>query len=146
MVKGAMASNSIVAVVGEINMDLVFEKERSPERNESLGAFSLSYHPSGRGAKTATALYRASHTKPVEYSNEESTTANGYDIPVFMNGAVGDEHFGTQLKAKLKMQNIDISGVQTVKANSGICTVIVETFTRESWNLGYPGAALKWDA
>lgn len=33
-----------------------------------------------------------------------------------------------------------------MEGNSGICTVIVETFTRESRNLGYPGVALKWDA
>jgi ribokinase len=145
-------ASSVVAVVGGINMDLVFETERSPDRGESLDASSILYLPGGKGANTAIALYRASHTKPAGDDKadigqeEENTVVDGHSIRVFMNGAVGDDQFGTQLKMKLKMQNINISGIQTVRGNSGTCTVIVEILTRESRNLGYQAANLEWKA
>lgn len=147
-----MASSSIVAVVGGINMDLVFETERPPDRGESIDASSIFYLPGGKGANTAIALYRASHTKPVGDSNtdinqvEENNAVKGHSIRVYMNGAVGNDQFGTQLKMKLKSHNINTSGIQTVEGNSGTCAVIVETLTRESRNLGYQAANLEWKA
>ena len=78
--------------------------------------------------------------------DEESTAVNKHNRRVFMNGAVGDDDFGTKLRKNLEKHNIDISGVQTVEGNSGTCAVIVETLTRESRNLGYQAANLEWKA
>lgn len=157
--KAAEVSSSIVAVIGGINMDLVFETERIPDPGESLDAASITYLPGGKGANTAVAVHRASHTKPVRDDGKSDSNVNaelrgeetddvvsGHDILVFMNGAVGNDQFGRELKAKLKSQNIDISGIQTVEGNSGTCSVIVETLNRESRNLGYQAANLKWKA
>jgi ribokinase len=62
-----------------------------------------------------------------------------------MNGAVGDDHFGIALKTKLQRQGIDVSAVRTINnERSGTCVVIVETESRDSRNIAYQGANLKW--
>ena len=144
-------ASSVVSVVGGINMDLIFETERIPDSGESMDASSIAYLPGGKGANTAIALYRASHTKPSpsvkNYRDvEEESAVNGHNIRVFMNGSVGDDQFGKQLKENLLGQNVDISGVQTAAGNSGTCTVIVETLIQESRNVGYQAANLEWKA
>ncbi|TPX19108.1 uncharacterized protein E0L32_011181 [Thyridium curvatum] len=132
----------IISVVGGLNMDLFMETDRMPGIGESVDSRSLSMFPGGKGANTAIAAHRASHSKP------RGDTKGGSDegsIRVFMNGAVGSDSFGGLLKAKLKGEGIDISGVSTIdNERSGTCVVIVETELGDSRNIGYEGANLKW--
>lgn len=146
-----MATTSIIAVVGGINMDLVYETERAPDRGESLDANSLAYYPGGKGANTAIALYRTSHMKPADTTatikqDDITGIVDGHHIRVFMNGTVGDDQFGVELKATLEDHGINISGVQTAKGPSGTCSVIVETKYGDSRNLAYQAANLEWNA
>ena len=132
-------------------MDLVFETERAPDKGESIDANSIAYYPGGKGANTAIALYRTSHTKPADTDAEiepddGSGMVDGHHINVYMNGTVGDDQFGVELKARLERQGINISGVQIAKGPSGTCSVIVETKNGESRNLGYQAANLEWNA
>ncbi|KAL9042345.1 MAG: hypothetical protein Q9214_003809 [Letrouitia sp. 1 TL-2023] len=146
-----MTTSSIIAVVGGINMDLVFETERAPDKGESLDAKSIAYFPGGKGANTAIALHRTSHTKPANTDatikqDDGSGIVDRHDIRVFMNSAVGDDQFGVELKATLENHGINISGVQTVKGPSGICCVVVEIKNGASRGLAYQAANLEWNA
>jgi ribokinase len=142
-----MSSSPIIAVIGGLNMDMVFETERMPDFGESMDTMSLAYYPGGKGANTAIATYRASHNKPDgkgAVTRQEDEKKNG-DIRVFMNGTVGDDDFGVVLRTKLEEQGIDVSGVRTFEGEkSGTCAVIVDIFSGEARNLGYQGANLKW--
>ncbi len=57
-------ASSVIAVVGGMIMDLLFEALRMPELGESLDASSLAYKPSGKGSNTSIALYRAQYNNP----------------------------------------------------------------------------------
>jgi ribokinase len=147
----------IIAVVGGLNMDLVFEIERMPDFGESMDALSVAECPGGKGNNTAIAIYRASHSKPdidaakSHRDRPERASASNRDtdedgVRVYMNGTVGNDEFGKKLKAKLVQHGIDVSGVHTVKGErSGTCVVFVEMLTGEGRNLGYQGANLQWE-
>jgi ribokinase len=130
-------------------MDMVLEMDRIPDKDDSLDALSLDYFPGGKGANTAVAAYRASHNGSRSGVHAEvSTSSTGNEkseIRVFMNGAVGNDAFGTQLKTKLEESGVDVSGIMTVEdEKSGTCVVLVEANSGESRNVGYQGANLKW--
>ncbi|KAK6495856.1 hypothetical protein TWF481_002901 [Arthrobotrys musiformis] len=57
-----MAAESI-AVVGGLNMDMIYCVDRVPNLGESKDAISFAQRPGGKGANTAVAAYRASHVK-----------------------------------------------------------------------------------
>jgi len=137
----------IIAVVGGLNMDLVFEIELMPDFGESTDALSIAEFPGGKGNNTAIAIYRASHPKPPVEGADASASKKDIDedpLRVYMNGTVGDDEFGKKLKAKLVQHGIDVSGVHTVEGErSGTCVVLVET--GEGRNLGYQGANLQWE-
>ncbi|GAM42074.1 hypothetical protein TCE0_043f15717 [Talaromyces pinophilus] len=136
-------AGSIVAVVGGLNMDMIFEAERMPDVGESTDSSSLSNFPGGKGANTAIATYRGSRSKPTT----EFTDGRGDegDIRVFMNGAVGDDDFGVMLKTRLEQDGVETSGIRTISdTRSGTCVVIVETESGDSRNIAYQGANLKW--
>ncbi|KAF2261000.1 Ribokinase-like protein [Lojkania enalia] len=141
-----MASR-FLTVVGGLNMDLIFEAKRAPEAGESLDATSLFTLPGGKGCNTAIATYRASHSKPRsrQDSNPALDIASEENIQIFMNGAVGNDAFGEELKERLNSHNINTDGVLTIPdERSGTCLVIVDSATNDSRNLGYQGANLKW--
>lgn len=127
-------------------MDMVLEMDRIPDKDDSLDALSLDYFPGGKGANTAVAAYRASHNKPRGGGHTASSSGDTKnEIRVFMNGAVGNDAFGTQLKTKLEESGVDVSGIMTVDGEkSGTCVVLVEAGSGESRNVGYQGANLKW--
>jgi ribokinase len=140
---------SCIAVCGGINMDMVLEMDRIPDKDDSLDASSLNYFPGGKGANTAVAAYRASRHGPRSGGHEEVKGSNTGDekseICVFMNGAVGNDAFGRQLKTHLEESGIDVSGVITVDGEkSGTCVVLVEASSGESRNVAYQGSNLKW--
>ncbi|KAI9744318.1 MAG: hypothetical protein M1818_002470 [Claussenomyces sp. TS43310] len=144
----------VISVVGGLNMDMVIETWRVPGVGESMDGTSLDNYPGGKGANTAIATYRASHIKPGSGAGHGRGEAEGSssvgdsdkpEIRVFMNGMVGNDEFGTQLKARLEENGIDVSGVLTADGErSGTCVVMVESGTGESRNLAYQGANLKW--
>jgi ribokinase len=144
----------IVAVCGGLNMDMVFETDRVPGVGESMDGNSLANFPGGKGANTAVATYRASHLKPG--STAVGAAAEGQarslvkddekpEVRVFMNGMVGRDDFGEQLKARLVKNGVDICGILMAEGEpSGTCVVMVERGTGKSRNLAYQGANLKW--
>ena len=149
----------IIAVVGGLNMDMIFETERMPDLGESMDSTTLDNLHGGKGGNTAVAVYRASHVNPEgsaiikersrlrrdQRNIASDDEAHRWNIDVHMNGAVGDDEFGEALKEKLEQTGIDTSGVIIVKGErSGTCAVIVEQDTGESRNLAYQGANLKW--
>jgi ribokinase len=153
--KNMMLKSPIIAVVGGLNMDLVFQIERMPIQGESMDSRSLNYLPGGKGANTAVATYRASHDNPksVEQSanvkagavKRSSRSGRAEDVRVFMNGAVGGDDYGAQLKSRLRENFIDTTGVLTdPEAKSGTCVVLVSLFEGDSRNVGQQGANRKY--
>ena len=167
------ADQAVVAVVGGMIMDLIFETERMPAPDESLDAKSLVYKPGGKGSNTAVAIYRTQHNRPGRTgadplddsgggggsSNSNSTVltnrapapvANPEDEPsfevlVYMNTAVGDDAHGQTLTQNLQKNGVDISGVQQhSNEQTGTCAVFVEESTGRSRDIGCPGANTNW--
>ncbi|TKA24914.1 hypothetical protein B0A54_17477 [Friedmanniomyces endolithicus] len=140
-----MSSSPIIAVVGGVNMDLVYETERMPIIGESMDALSLLTVPGGKGANTAISTYQAGHNNPAStqtgWDRRASVSKKDLEIRVCMNVAVGDDAYGKTLLKKLEDHGIDTTGVHTFEgAQSGTCVVIVEKDTGESRNLGILGA------
>ncbi|KAK6524569.1 hypothetical protein TWF281_011473 [Arthrobotrys megalospora] len=136
-----------IAIVGGLNMDMIFSVDRVPDVGESKDALSLVQCPGGKGANTAVAAYRASHFKPSREgrASQHGSGTAGEDIQVFMNGAVGTDAFGSQLKQQLEVNGVDTTAVRTLEGEvSGTCCVFVEKKTGESRNMAYQGANLKW--
>lgn len=122
-------------------MDIVLECERIPDQGESMDNFH-----GGKGANTAIAAFRATHQKS---ANGKGTAADEAETPrnvrIHMNGAVGDDNFGHELRRSLEQEGIEVCGVQITKARkSGACVVLVEMEDGESRNIGHPGANLEW--
>lgn len=144
---------TIVAVIGGINMDLLMHVHRTPDVGKSMDALSLAHLPGGKGANTAIAAYRTSRPKPSEgnAAGGQGTTSsaahnhNQRDVKVYMNGAVGEDHYGTELRTRLTENGINVAGVRTIPGvSTNLCVVLVETENGGSRNVGYPAANLHW--
>lgn len=139
-----------ISIVGGINMDIVLECERIPDQGESMDSLSMDNFHGGKGANTAIAAFRASHKKPTTSNAKGKGTAadeaeTRRNVRIYMNGAVGDDDFGHELRESLEQEGIDVSGVQITQARkSGACVVLVEIENGESRNIGHPGANLEW--
>ena len=48
-------ASPIIAVVGGLNMDMIFETERMPNSGESMDGTSLANYPGGQGTNIAIA-------------------------------------------------------------------------------------------
>src|SRR5216110_1271500 len=82
-------SNSMILVVGSLNMDEVGTVSRPPVLGETLlGAGSLKLVPGGKGANQAVAMARLGAT-------------------VAMAGRVGNDPFGERLLSSLRSDNVD---------------------------------------
>ncbi|KAK6506382.1 hypothetical protein TWF506_011297 [Arthrobotrys conoides] len=143
-----MASRSI-AVIGGLNMDMIYSVDRIPNVGESKDAMSLVQFPGGKGANTAVAAYRASHANPSQKGRAGrpggSSSSAGDNIRVFMNGAVGRDAFGAQLKQQLENNGVSTAALRVLDGQvSGTCCVFVEKRTGESRNIAYQGANLQW--
>ncbi|KAK6497686.1 hypothetical protein TWF481_012090 [Arthrobotrys musiformis] len=135
-----MAPRSI-AVVGGINMDMIYSVDRVPGAGESKDAISLVQCPGGKGANTAVAAYRTSHRNP---SKTKDFNDAGDGIQVFMNGAVGNDAFGSKLKQQLEDNGVNTSTLRVLDGEvSGTCCVFVEE-GGESRNIAYQGANILW--
>src|SRR5579859_3234116 len=91
-------TNSIILVVGSLNMDQIVHTPRMPVLGETLlGAGSLKLVPAGKGANQAVAMARLGAT-------------------VAMAGRVGSDPFGAQLLKALQADGID---TQLVAVDAG---------------------------
>lgn len=145
----------VIAVIGGIIQDMVFETERMPSNDESLDATSLKYLPGGKGSNTSVAIYRAQHKRPISYDSagKINGTAEENDdgedvqtvVQVYINTAVGNDNFGRQLKRKLGKNGVNVSGVRQLKTeDTGTCAVFVDSYSGQSRDIGYPGANTHW--
>lgn len=96
-----------LAVFGSVNMDLVAYVDEVPGGGETVTGTDFRQVPGGKGANQAVAAARA-----------------GADVTFL--GAVGDDAFGTELRANLVADGIDASGLRTVPGVSGVAHIVVD--------------------
>ena len=131
-----------ILVVGSLNMDLTTRTPRMPSAGETLTANSFSTGCGGKGANQAVACARASRT--LTRSSDPSITESEYasiTVGVAMIGAVGSDHYGEQLRCELKLNGIDITGIEVLEGQvSGVAVILVEEGSGENRILVTPGA------
>jgi ribokinase len=91
-------------VVGSINLDLVASSRRIPLPGETVSGKTFNTFPGGKGANQAVA-------------------AGKLGAPVSMIGRIGNDAFGTQLRASLEAANVDTKAVEVVQTSSGIALI-----------------------
>ena len=121
-----MYSEIKAAVAGSINMDMILNMQKVPEVGENLTGTSYGYANGGKGANQATALSRlGAKTK--------------------MIGKVADDENGRQLLENLVKNGIDVSGVSTEGAQTGLAVIILDGEGRNRIVV-YEGANAEIDA
>ena len=93
-----------IVVVGSINLDLVATADHVPLPGETLTGNSFNTFHGGKGANQAVGVGQLGHS-------------------VSMVGKVGDDAFGTQLKASLRKSKVDVKAVKTAKGSSGVALI-----------------------
>ena len=96
-----------IAVVGSINLDLVFSVPQLPSLGETVTGAGYGAYAGGKGANQAVAAARMG-------------------AAVAMIGCVGDEN-GRDLKLQLEQEGINCSNISTVPGPSGCAGIIVDT-------------------
>jgi ribokinase len=95
----------LLVVVGSINLDLVSVAPRIPLQGETLTATSFASFPGGKGANQAFAAARLG-------------------TRVSMIGKLGNDSFGTELRANLESAGVDTAAVDIAPTSSGIAQII----------------------
>src|SRR6516165_3276828 len=109
-----------VFVAGSINMDVVATAERHPQVGETVAGKEVLYFPGGKGANQAVAAAKLG-----------PTTA--------LIGRLGTDSFGTELRAFLEAQDVDLSLVtDTADAHTG--TAIITLANADNTIVVIPGA------
>ncbi|MFC4127538.1 ribokinase [Nocardia rhizosphaerae] len=96
-----------VVVLGSVNMDLITTTDRRPEPGETILGSSFTTVPGGKGANQAIAAARSGAL-------------------VRFLGAVGNDDFGTTLRATLDDAGVDTSLLRTVDGPSGVAAIVVD--------------------
>ncbi|RQD70288.1 MAG: ribokinase [Tindallia sp. MSAO_Bac2] len=96
-----------IAVIGSINMDLVLQVQRLPQKGETLLADHFKKVPGGKGANQAVAAARL-----------------GADVT--MLGALGTDGFGDELLEGLKKERINTDGILRTETPSGNAVITVD--------------------
>jgi ribokinase len=91
-------------VVGSINLDLVASSRRIPLPGETVSGNTFNTFPGGKGANQAVA-------------------AGKLGAPVSMIGRLGNDAFGTQLRASLEAAGVDSKAVEVAPTSSGIALI-----------------------
>ncbi|MFZ4878619.1 ribokinase [Janthinobacterium sp. Mn2066] len=105
----------MIVVIGSINMDLVLRVPRMPLPGETLTGGAFRTIPGGKGANQAVACARLSG----------KVAAGGQQVA--MIGCLGDDAFGTTLRAALRSDGIIDSHVTTLPGvASGIASILVD--------------------
>ncbi|WP_372983709.1 ribokinase [Microbacterium sp.] len=97
---------SDVVVLGSANMDLVVRQPRLPRPGETIWGSGFSAIPGGKGLNQAVAAARG-----------------GADVAFL--GCVGDDAFGSDLRACLRLEGIDDRGLERVLGPTGTAHVSV---------------------
>lgn len=95
-----------VTVLGSANMDLVVRQSRLPRPGETIFGSEFGTVPGGKGLNQAVAAARAGAS-------------------VAFVGAVGDDGYGTELRALLDAEGIDTAALATVPGSSGTAHISV---------------------
>ncbi|WP_433534078.1 ribokinase [Micromonospora sp. CA-249363] len=109
-----------VAVVGSSNLDLVVTASRLPAPGETVLGGNFRTVPGGKGANQAVAAARAG-------------------AACDFVGAVGDDDFGTRMRASLVDAGVDVRGLRTVAGPSGVALIAVDA-NAENFIVVAPGA------
>lgn len=97
-----------VIVVGSVNIDLVVTADRLPLPGETVTGGTFARHHGGKGGNQAVAAARLG-----------AQTA--------FVGAVGDDSFGTEARAALAAEGIDLRGLLTLDgASTGVALILVD--------------------
>lgn len=144
---GSVRAYPTIAVVGSLAQETTFEVDRIPKVGEALQGRSFRESHGGKGANIAIAAYRASH----KYSESDvaggGSTAEGVnDIRVLLNGAVGDDEIGSDLKTNLQTRGVDINGVSILKGEmTGRIVVMIEATDCSSSSIEFKGANARFE-
>lgn len=99
---------SRVVVFGSVNFDLIVPAPHIPVAGETVLGSDLIYQPGGKGGNQAVAAHRLG-----------AETA--------LIAAIGDDHFGADLRAGLAAEGIDTSAVTTeTGAPTGVALIVVD--------------------
>ncbi len=101
------ARPGLVTVVGSLNMDLVVRVERHPRPGETVLGRGHDELPGGKGANQAVAAARLG-------------------AQVRMVGRVGDDPHGRALLSSLTRAGVDVAGVRTSGARTGVAFIQVD--------------------
>lgn len=96
-----------MAVVGSINVDHIVKGGPLPGRGETVVGGTFARHPGGKGANQAVAAAR-------------------WGAAVSFVGAVGDDADGKSALDALRQEGIEIDGVVTVDAATGVALIVVD--------------------
>jgi ribokinase len=109
-----------VVVAGSINMDVVATADRHPKIGETVAGKEVLYFPGGKGANQAVAAAKLG-------------------APTVLIGRLGRDAFGSELKAFLAAQGMDLSLVrETAEAHTG--TAIITLANADNTIVVIPGA------
>jgi ribokinase len=96
-----------IAVLGSTNMDLVAYVAKAPQRGETVTGREFRTIPGGKGANQAIAAAHA-----------------GADVTII--SAVGNDTYGTQLRATFEHSGVDTDHLRTVEGPSGTAHIVVD--------------------
>ena len=101
----------MIVIIGSINMDLVLNVPRMPLPGETLSGGRFQTISGGKGANQAVACARLSDDS----------------VKVAMVACLGDDAFGTELRAALRNDGIDDSHISTIAGEaSGVASILVD--------------------
>jgi ribokinase len=101
----------MIVIIGSINMDLVLSVPRMPHPGETLSGGRFQTISGGKGANQAVACARLSADS----------------VKVAMVACLGDDAFGSELRAALRRDGIDDSHVSTIEGEaSGVASILVD--------------------
>jgi ribokinase len=100
------AKSKSIVVVGSANVDFIMKVPHLPARGETVGDGAFFQMFGGKGANQTVAAARAGGN-------------------VAFIGGIGDDAFGSQIKANLEQESIDTTGVLMTKDDATGCALIV---------------------
>ena len=103
-------------MLGSVNMDLVTSTRRLPAPGETVLGSGFTTVCGGKGSNQAIAAARAA----------DSGDPAGLIRGVRFLGAVGEDAFGTELRANLVAAGVYADQVRTVPGPSGIASILVD--------------------
>ena len=109
-----------IAVLGSINMDLVFSVVDFPEPGETIKGTDFDLVPGGKGANQAVGVARL-----------------GEKVAIY--GMLGDGKFGKELKLNLQDENVNTDNVAIQDVTAGVASVLVSK-SGENEIVVFPGA------